>query len=399
MSRQARARRRVGVLTSVHPALDTRVFHKQARTLAAAGYRVTLVAQHARDCRVDGVRIRALPPADSRLRRPLLWWRVLIEALCLHADLYHIHDPELLPLALVLQALTGRPVVYDVHEYYGDEIRTREWIPRPLRSPAAWLIDRIEQSAASRLGAVVTVNEHMNGRFWRVQPRSVAVHNYPPAEYFPAPAAGTRGRLVVYAGVMTRDRGLETLYHSGRILKRRLPDVEIAVAGVVDWSGVEPGLPRDPEVWRREAGVRFLGVLPQTEIPALLARASAGWIPFLPTPNNVRSTPNKLLEYMAAALPVVASDFGYMRAIVGDAGSGLLADPGNPVSHADQLARLLEQPDEAASMGERGRAAVLARYTWAGEGEKLVRLYDELAGIRGAGRDGGGRIVVGNLTP
>src|SRR4051794_14666372 len=94
----SRARYRIGILTSVHPALDTRVFHKQARTLAAAGYDVTLVAQHAFDCRVNGVEIRALPDQTARSRRPLLWWRLLLEALRLRAHVYHIHDPELLPL-------------------------------------------------------------------------------------------------------------------------------------------------------------------------------------------------------------------------------------------------------------------------------------------------------------
>src|SRR5487761_886915 len=97
----ARSRRLVGVLTSVHPAFDTRVFHKEARTLAAAGYRVRLFAQHDRDCRRDGVDVSALPPT-SRGRRPLLWWKLLIEALRCRADVYHIHDPELLPLAFLL---------------------------------------------------------------------------------------------------------------------------------------------------------------------------------------------------------------------------------------------------------------------------------------------------------
>jgi len=379
-----RAGRRVGILTSVHPALDTRVFHKQARILAAAGYHVTLIAQHDRDACADGVRIRALPAATPRWRRPLLWWRILLDALRLRADVYHIHDPELLPLALLLQRLTQRPVVYDVHEYYADEVRTRQWIPAPLGGPAAWLTGRMEQAAARRLGAVVTVNEHMNRRFLRVQPRSIAIYNYPPAEYFPPPLDGARDQSIIYAGVMTRDRGLETIFRAGQLLKQRFPAMRIDVAGIVDWSGVATGIPRDTEVWSREAGVHFLGLIPQPELPALLSRATAGWIPFLPTPNNVRSTPNKLLEYMAAALPVVASDFGYMRSIVSDAGCGRLATAGDPASHAEKLGLLLERPDEARAMGERGRAAVLRRYTWAGEGEKLVRLYDELTGVSGS---------------
>jgi glycosyltransferase involved in cell wall biosynthesis len=377
----ARRQRRVGVLTSVHPALDTRVFHKEARTLAAAGYRVQLVGQHERDCLVDGVEVHALPASESRLRRPLLWWLLLLEALRMRADIYHIHDPELLPLALVLQTLSGKPVIYDVHEYYGDEVRTRQWIPAPLRTSASWLTDRMEKAIARRLGAVVTVNEHMNARFLRLQPRSIAVYNYPPAEYFAQPLQAAREPLVVYTGVMTRDRGLEIVYHSGQILKQRFPGLEIAIAGVIDWSGLAADIPRDTAAWQREAGVRFLGVIPQTDVPGLLARASVGWIPFLPTPNNIRSTPNKLLEYMAAALPVVASDFGYMRTIVQDAGCGLLAAASDPQAHAEQIAWLLDHAEMAQRMGVRGRAAVLDHYTWAAEGEKLVCLYDELTGV------------------
>jgi glycosyltransferase involved in cell wall biosynthesis len=179
---------------------------------------------------------------------------------------------------------------------------------------------------------------------------------------------------------MTRDRGLETIYRAGASLKTRYPALHIDVAGIVDWAGLDPSIPRDPDAWARDAGVRFLGMIPQPELPALLGRASAGWIPFLETPNNVRSTPNKLLEYMAAALPVVASDFGYMRSIITGAGCGLLAAADDPKAQAEQLACLLERPAEARAMGNRGYAAVLSRYTWAAEGQKLVALYDDLTG-------------------
>jgi glycosyltransferase involved in cell wall biosynthesis len=366
------------ILTSVHPAFDTRVFHKEARTLAAAGYRVSLIAQHGEDACQDGVSVQALPLSPARRRRPLLWWTILLRALRARADVYHIHDPELIPLALLLQTLSRRPVIYDAHEYYGDEVRTRLWIPAPLRNAAGWLTERIEKSAARRLAAVVTVNEHMNAGFLRVQPRSVAVHNYPPAEYFGEPPAGKRELLVVYVGVLTRDRGIETIYETGRLLRGRFPSLRIALAGPIDWSGVSAAIPRDEAGWREHAGVHFLGTVPQREIPALLGRASVGWIPFLATPNNVRSTPNKLLEYMAAALPVVASDFGYMRAIVSEAACGRLVPAAVAAAHAEQIAWMIEHPIDAAVMGTRGRDAVLARYTWASQGKKLVDLYDEL---------------------
>ena len=84
---------------------------------------------------------------------------------------------------------------------------------------------------------------------------------------------------------------------------------------------------------------------------------------------------------MAAGLPSVVSDFGFMRDIVKEAGCGLLATANDPESHAQQLATLLENPVRADEIGKRGREAVLDRYSWAAEGEKLVRLYDDLVEI------------------
>src|SRR5512137_2848416 len=109
----------VCILSSVHIALDNRVFYREARSLQRVGYSVTLIAVHPRDEIKDGVHIVALPRV-RRWQRPLLWWRLLRLALASRADIYHFHDPELLLVTPWLRLLTGRPVVYDVHESYPD---------------------------------------------------------------------------------------------------------------------------------------------------------------------------------------------------------------------------------------------------------------------------------------
>jgi glycosyltransferase involved in cell wall biosynthesis len=87
---------------------------------------------------------------------------------------------------------------------------------------------------------------------------------------------------------------------------------------------------------------------------------------------------NKTFEYMAAGIPVVASDFPVWRTILGDAGAGLTVDPRNPARIAAAIRYLLEHPGEAEAMGRRGRSAVASRYNWDSQATRLLALYAEL---------------------
>jgi glycosyltransferase involved in cell wall biosynthesis len=380
-------RDRVVVLSSVHDALDPRIFHKQARTLAAAGFDVHLVAKHHAQERRDGVWIHGLPTPRSRLGRPSQWLRLAWQAWRLRPRLVHVHDPELLPLLLVLRPLLGAAAVYDAHEYYAEEVARRAWIPAPLRRPMARLTHAVETFAARRIDAVVAVNEHMAAGFRRRGARAVAIYNFPPREYFgldgppsPAPAPGP-SPSIVYLGLLSPDRGLATVYEASRRLRAANPAACVYVIGRVEWAGLPASVPRDARAWTK-AGVEFAGSVPAEAVPAALAEMSVGWIPFHDTANNRRSVPLKLLEYMAAGLPVVASDIGYLSTIVRESGCGLLASAGDAAAHAEALIALMRDPERARQMGDAGRAAVRERFTWAAEGTKLVALYDRLLGVQ-----------------
>jgi glycosyltransferase involved in cell wall biosynthesis len=277
-------------------------------------------------------------------------------------DLYHVHDPELIPAALWLARVTGRPVVYDVHEYLGHTARTKAWLPAPLRAAVAALAERAERAGARRLAAAVTANEDLAARMAAAGARAVSVANYPLASRFP-PAGPPEAPIALYVGGLRPRRGLDLMLEAFPLV--RTPGARLLLVGPGDPGALPPG-------------VEHLGTVDHSQVPALLARAALAWVPLQRHGNYDRAVPTKLVEAMAAARPVVASDLPRMAALVRAAGCGILVPPDDPGAHAAALDRLLGDPQEAARMGAAGRRAFLAGLTFEGQAARLTALYNEL---------------------
>ncbi|MEW6581799.1 MAG: glycosyltransferase [Actinomycetota bacterium] len=341
--------RRVLHLTSVHSPRDVRIFHKEVTALSEAGAQASVLGPERR---------------GGRGRRVALGMRIMREARRRDADVYHVHDPELLPGALWLSRATGRPVVYDVHEYLGQTARTKGWIPAALRRPVAEVAEWAERAAARRLAAAVAVNEDLAARFADAGARAVSVANYPRAATFPDPGA-PEGPIALYVGGLAPRRGLTLMLEAFPLVRAAVPGARLWLAG--------PGDPGElPE------GVEHLGVVDHSAVPGLLSRAAVAWVPLQRHGNYDRAVPTKLVEAMAAGRPVVASDLPRMAALVRGTGCGLVVPAGDPEAHAAALTRLLSHEGDATRMGAAGRRAFLDGMTFEGEAQRLVALYDDL---------------------
>ena len=364
-------------ITTVHLAFDTRIFHKEARSLADAGYDVSLIAQQERDEVVDDVKIIALPKPRNRFNRVFcLTWRSFRLALRQQADVYHFHDPELLPMGVLLKLLIGARVIYDVHEDVPQQIRTKYWVPAPLRHPLAVVFNVFEKLLARAIDAVVVATEGIAAKFRGFSP--IVVHNYPDIQMLPNPSSAHREReekVLVYVGGISKLRGVFEMIRALECLTH-IDGLRLDLIGRFEPSALEIELQALP----RSRRVRFLGWLPWAEAWQFVQGAVGGLVLFHPAPNHGKSLPNKLFEYMAAGLPVVASNFPLWKEIVEGNNCGLCVDPLEPKEIAKAIEYLLTHPEEARRMGENGRRAVEEKYNWAVEEEKLLALYAGLLG-------------------
>lgn len=364
--------KKIVILTSVHPAFDARIFHKQAKTVASAGYNVTLIAQYDKNGIVDGVKITSLPKPRNRFERIIgLSFRVLNLALKEKADIYNFHDPELIPVGLFLKLFTGAKVIYDVHEDYSETILSRYWIPSHIRKIIAISFSIFESLASHYFDYIITATNHIKKRF---RGRNVmSIKNYPlTIDIVPIHRIKRFGQIIlIYAGSLDRDYGTKEIVRALGILKEENITLKLFGKFETDWLKQEikslPGYSK----------VEYLGRVNRDEIINNMMKADIGLSYDSPLPRFKAGLSTKVLEYMAVGLPVIVSrmDISLDQEIVETNNCGLAVEPMNPYELAKAIKYLIENPDVREEMGKNGRKAIMEKYNWEQESKKFLDLY------------------------
>jgi glycosyltransferase involved in cell wall biosynthesis len=204
----------------------------------------------------------------------------------------------------------------------------------------------------------------------------VLIRNFPIIDEFasmnPSPQQ-ERELAFAYIGVIADIRGAKEMVAAVAEFPAET-QVRLKFAGNYSPPGLRGVLERMPG-WK---SVDSLGWLARQGIVDLLGRVRAGLVVLQPTPNYIESLPVKLFEYLAAGIPVVASDFPIWREIVEEAACGLLVDPTDAHAIADAMRWIIDHPDEAEEMGRRGAQLIASRYNWSMEFLKLDEFYETL---------------------
>jgi glycosyltransferase involved in cell wall biosynthesis len=367
----------VCVFSSVHDALDQRVFHKECRSFVRAGFHVSLIARHPRAEMLSGVRIIPLVHPGRRISRIFrTGWQIYRKALAEKADVYHFHDPELIGVGLLLR-FRGKKVVYDVHEDVPQDLLHKFYLPKWIRYPMSWLARMIEGLAARYLSAVVVVTPSILERFAKHSKDVVMVRNFAVLEEFPAMGEtpwNQRDPAVIFLGSMSRNRGIRELVEAIEQVSGSL-NPKLRLLGTFSMPELRAELEKLPGWVRTE----YLGVTQERErIGEALSRVSAGVVTIHPAPQLMVAYPVKIFEYMAAGIPIIASDFPVWRRLIEEAKCGLLVNPLEPCEIAVAIEYILTHPKEAESMGKNGRRAMETQFNWAHEERALLGLYNQL---------------------
>lgn len=358
---------------------DQRVY-KEARTLANAGYEVIIICnQDPEDISPAwrGIKVISIP------RRPSLffpgrftsdWIRT---ALALKPDVIHAHDLNTLGRAWLAARLTGARLVYDSHDYYLATqfvLRMPSWRRWYYRRKEGFLVRR-----ADRVIHVVPGLCSIAAREYRI-PEPALISNFPMGEESPrsrilhemfgfAPEA----KIVIYEGVIVRDRGLENLVLSARhlsegtaivllgegYLKKRL---KLLAGG----SGVQ-------------GKVKFIERANLDAFPGYCAAADVG----IAIHENVglsdaHGWPTKVFDYMRAGIPTLIKGCRAMEKLVEENEAGLIMPDIFPEGIARAIADLLADEARYRRLQENARRAWKEKFNWETEGGKLLQLYKEL---------------------
>jgi len=363
-------------LSSVHQRYDQRVFRKECRGLARLGYKVSLlVADGKSDEVMDGVSISSVPRPHGRLERvSTTMVRIYNSAKALNADVYQVHDPELLIVAMFLKA-SGRQVVFDMHEDAVVQMRIKPYLNGFQRFLYSALYALLERGALRRIAGLAAATDGLVLKYGRYARRSVSIANYVDTSIFPERELSFERAVIFHPGALGKVRGLENMISLAKILPT---GSELILAGRLDKNYSARDL----------APARYLGLLEEREIQEIYATANIGIILYNPVGQYGGATAVKAYEYMAASMPIIMPDHGEWPDFNRKVNCGINVRVDDPRAVLAAVERLLKDPVEAARMGRNGRAYVLQNCAWETELSKLAGLYESIVEeVRGGRRD------------
>ena len=360
-------------ITTVHPANDIRIFHKMCVSLAKSNdFDVHLVVPNSASMVQDDVQLHSFDAHFSSRRKRIRFAgkKALEIATTLKADIYHLHDPELLFIAKKLKKGTKARVIFDSHEDVPKQILDKIWIQPMQRKFIAWLYSKYEKRICSKLDGIISVTPLICNRFKSYHNNVEMIANFPDKnEFEDLPKSKDFHREIAYVGGIFKKRGITELMNAIEKI-----DVKLHLAGAFESDSL-----REEVVFMKGwEKTQYHGVVGRKEIKEILQRSEIGIVTLHPTRSYLESYPIKLFEYMATSNAILASDFPLWRDLVEEYDCCQFVDPLDPDEIGHKINYMLDNPQMTRNMGKAGSNAISEQFNWGKELDKLMSFYKNM---------------------
>lgn len=369
---------RVCVVTSVHVANDTRVYFKEVKSIAKQ-YEVVYIAPAADLLNDQTIKTVNIDKPNSRIKRIIGFykiWRLCINQKC---TLYHLHDPELIIVGILLKLLNRKTIIYDVHEDYPDYILQKEYLPKWSRTFLSLVMKLFEWIAGLAFDAIIVADNFVYKRF--PPNKTTILYNYPVLSAFtPQEVKFTKKYDIIYPGSLSQ-RMVNIILNVVKKVAQHKQDLQVLLVSPFHMEGGKKWVKkRMIEEGISETTILLKDRVPYTEVGKFILESKIGLIPLPDTRKFQKNIPTKLFEYLYCGIPVVASDLPPIRQFVGGKKCCFLVDFNDISESADTILLLLNDDCMQSEMGKNGAKLAKEYYNWKTEEKKLLSLYCQLTG-------------------
>ena len=340
---------------------------------------------------IEGVRVSKLGarlwPKNTLLKAIIFFLKVFPALLKTKADVYHCSGFQALIVAAPVKIIARKKLIYDCYEHYPHQFAASA-SHKTIGQSIIWnFILCLENAFAKLSDYVLVVPSYDNillDRFKRYEKKSTSViWNLPSMNILDKKeqnirSARSKEKIILYVGGIRKDKGALKLLEAISRAVVEFPDVKVLMIGSPSTNMVQ----RLSEYSKRlgiEKNLRILKPVPYFDIWKVYGCADIGVVLYQPTFWTLRTMASeKLFENMLFSLPIVVSNFPGLREIVKTCNSGILVDPTDSEEISTEIIRLLKDPLLCSRLGEKGRAAVLDKYNWENEEQKLITIYSNL---------------------